>query len=210
MTHSLKHYGIVKYHPSMTHWSAEEAYAWDENQVRAGIAIETLMDRAGKQIARVLSNHYDKAAPFVVFAGKGNNGGDGIVASRYLVSLGYKVRLICLYPIEECSTLVQTQLELWHGMGYQSELCSDALEISDEGVVIDAILGIGMKGALRQKERSCLDLIHQTESTIWSIDVPSGSGTKNVIKASYLISIQAPKVVCKDTVSLSHYVVSIL
>ena len=151
MTNTLETYRIVKYDPSMMHWSAEDAYAWDEGQVKAGISVATLMDRAGKQVARVLSNHYDKDTSFVVFAGKGNNGGDGIVASRYLVSLGYDVRLICLHPVKECSTLVQTQLELWLGMGYEYELMSDTLSISDEAVVVDAILGIGVKGKLREK-----------------------------------------------------------
>src|SRR5271168_697173 len=77
--------------------SAEEMRSIDRaTSERFGVPSLTLMENAGAAVANYVLSHYPAAVRIVVFGGKGNNGGDGFVAARWLHELGKNVQTILL------------------------------------------------------------------------------------------------------------------
>jgi ADP-dependent NAD(P)H-hydrate dehydratase / NAD(P)H-hydrate epimerase len=124
---------------------AADAWAIEEQ----GVPEAGLMERAGLGLARVTAAVAD-AGPVRIVVGKGNNGGDGRVAARFLEEDGYEVELLDgTEPFE-----------------------SDRLEGS--GVVVDALLGTGFEGAPREPVASAIWAINQQGAPVVACDVPSG------------------------------------
>src|SRR5579862_4524270 len=77
--------------------STEEMRAIDRaTSERFGVPSLTLMENAGAAVAEFVLSHHPEAATITVFCGKGNNGGDGFVAARYLHQRGKKVQVALL------------------------------------------------------------------------------------------------------------------
>jgi ADP-dependent NAD(P)H-hydrate dehydratase / NAD(P)H-hydrate epimerase len=124
---------------------ASDAWAIEEQ----GVPEAALMERAGLGLARVTAAVAD-AGPVRIVVGKGNNGGDGRVAARFLEEDGYEVELLDgTQPFER-----------------------DRLEGS--GAVVDALLGTGFEGAPREPVASAIWAINQQDAPVVACDVPSG------------------------------------
>jgi ADP-dependent NAD(P)H-hydrate dehydratase / NAD(P)H-hydrate epimerase len=124
---------------------AADAWAIEEQ----GVPEADLMERAGLGLARVTAAAAG-AGPVRIVVGKGNNGGDGLVAARLLSEDGYEVEVLDgTQPFER-----------------------DRLEGS--GVVVDALLGTGFEGAPREPVASAIWAINQQEAPVVACDVPSG------------------------------------
>jgi len=76
--------------------TAEEMGAADRRSVEAGVSVEMLMQRAGEAVARFCLRRFGGDGLVVVLAGKGNNGGDGMVAAVRLAEAGRRVRVVLL------------------------------------------------------------------------------------------------------------------
>src|SRR5256714_11004514 len=76
-----------------------------------GITVETLMDQAGAGVARAVRQFFPKPATCIVFAGKGHNGGDALVAAEQLQRIGWKIDIRLPFPEESCSELTQKKLK---------------------------------------------------------------------------------------------------
>ena len=63
---------------------------------RFGVSSISLMENAGTAVAEFVAQHYPQTASIGIICGKGNNGGDGLVAARKLMELGRKVRVLLL------------------------------------------------------------------------------------------------------------------
>jgi len=124
---------------------AVDAWAIEEQ----GVPEADLMERAGLGLARV-TGAVAQAGPVRIVVGKGNNGGDGRVAARFLQDDGYEVELLDgTQPFER-----------------------ERLERS--GVVVDALLGTGFEGAPREPLASAIWAINQQDAAVVACDVPSG------------------------------------
>ena len=159
----------------------------DYNCEYFGIPRILLMENAGKSIADYIVNN-TKHEEIIIFAGSGGNGGDGFVAARHLLSKKCIVKVILLAPpskikspdalanwkiIERLSNLdnpVDT-LELYVATKPED---LDYIRIFEDSVIIDAILGTGVSGELREPIKSAIQKINKSEATIISADVPSG------------------------------------
>ena len=73
--------------------------ALDENCKAFGLSTLQLMENAGSAVAKEIARRF-KAGGVLVLAGKGNNGGDGFVAARHLLSLGFRVRVVLVVVSE--------------------------------------------------------------------------------------------------------------
>src|ERR1051325_10268450 len=76
-----------------------------------GTSVETLMDHAGAGIARAVRQFFPKPATCIVFAGKGHNGGDALVAADHLQRIGWKIDLRLAFTESDCSELTTKKLK---------------------------------------------------------------------------------------------------
>ena len=124
---------------------AADAWAIEEQ----GVPEEDLMERAGLGLARVTAG-VATDGPVRIVVGKGNNGGDGLVAARLLREDGYEVEVLDgTEPFER-------------------------ERLADSGVVVDALLGTGFEGSPREPGASAIWAINQQDAPVVACDVPSG------------------------------------
>src|SRR3954462_14397666 len=79
----------------------------EEAAFARGVAVEKLMDEAGAGVARAVFKFFPKPGRCIVFAGKGHNGGDALVAARHLKAAGWTIDLRLASPEEECAELTR-------------------------------------------------------------------------------------------------------
>jgi hydroxyethylthiazole kinase-like uncharacterized protein yjeF len=138
-----------------------------------GIPGDRLMERAGRGLAEV-AQQLQPAGLVAVVAGKGNNGGDGLVAARLLRERGRMVRVLLLGAGDELRGDARTNLQRLPGDSPQA-FSPDRLD--GVALIIDAILGTGFSGQPREPARSAIQAINARRSAgarVVSCDVPSG------------------------------------
>src|ERR1700760_1768068 len=106
---------------------------------------EDLMERAGEGLADVVQRRAP-AGRIAIVCGKGNNGGDGIVAARHLRQAGRDVDVLVVWPPDWMGEQCQAQLERLPGDG---PIHFEAAQLNRAHVIVDALLGTGSSGAPR-------------------------------------------------------------
>ncbi|HEU4944842.1 MAG TPA: NAD(P)H-hydrate epimerase, partial [Solirubrobacterales bacterium] len=114
---------------------AVDAWAIEE----MGIPSLELMEAAGRAVAEAVGGLHPRG-PVRVVCGKGNNGGDGLVAARYLAEAGFEVEALLLWPAGELSRDAAANLERFGGGHVDGDL---APRLVGSGAVVDAIFGTG-------------------------------------------------------------------
>ncbi len=151
----------------------------ETNSVALGIPLIRLMEAAGKSVADVVSNrfkphHVDR---IVVMVGKGGNGGDGLVAARYLDSRGYNVEVLPAYRREEIThpdTLANYDI-VSRLNTIRIHKPGDLKALEDADIVIDGLLGTGVRGELRDPIRSMVEKANSINAKLKvAIDTPTG------------------------------------
>lgn len=161
-----------------------ESKALDINSVFYGVPLERLMENAGAAVAK----HCKPAENIAVVAGRGNNGGDGLVAARILLREGKKVTA---YVLEGKRTrLNQKNLERIPVQNLKVFEDADGLDLQGYDLVVDALVGVGLKGEVRQPLKEIIEKINQSGKKIISVDVPSAM----MVKANETISLDTKKV----------------
>lgn len=130
-------------------------------QTEFGIPAERLMENAGRAVADVVLRR--TTGPIVVICGKGNNGGDGFVAARYLAPAG---RAVSVYVPEEPEP---------DSLAYRNY--AKILRLPSEfsqGVIVDAIFGTGLTRPVTGEWYRTIEAIHRRKTTVVSVDTPSG------------------------------------
>jgi ADP-dependent NAD(P)H-hydrate dehydratase / NAD(P)H-hydrate epimerase len=147
-----------------------------------GIDEETFMESVGTKVAEALPEN----EPILLLVGKGNNGGDALVAGRILVKSGRKVFLKRAYSVEQSSPLNKKMHQKYVDAGGAIiEAISDF-----EGVVVDALLGTGFHGELEPALIEIIAEAHKLKQPIFSIDVPSGvNGTSGDVALGALVAM---------------------
>jgi NAD(P)H-hydrate epimerase len=149
----------------------------------AGIPSLQLMEAAGRGVAQALLEDYPDAASrgVVVLCGKGNNGGDGLVASRYLARAGVTPRVLLL------ARAADLQGDAAHNYRAAGKYGLEVREVPDEGawataqlvlaetaIVLDAILGTGATGGARDLARAVIRDLNRRRCSVVAVDLPSG------------------------------------
>ena len=142
-----------------------------------------LMDRAGQAVAgvaqRMLGEISDKKV--AIFCGKGNNGGDGLVAGRCLLQAGADV---CCYLLASQNVFTgdaasHLTLAQEAGVPLATILDDDLKSMTIEAdLIIDAILGTGLKGMVRGLPAAAITRVNGVEVPVLSVDIPSGLTSK--------------------------------
>jgi len=149
-----------------------QAGAWDQRAERAGIALHTLMECAGRAAAAVLLRDFASSARqgVLVAAGTGHNGGDGWVMARALARLGVPVTVASLAG--EAAPLTAHVAALARAEGVR-EVAADG-PWPNVGIVVDAILGTGARGAPRAAAAALLERALDLPVPVLAIDGPTG------------------------------------
>ena len=150
----------------------EQAYQLDKVTIESGhLSQEELMDNAGKSIAQFFCEKIDN--PFnqkvVVVCGKGNNGGDGIIAHSYLKYYGVSSKIVITEEKHGHSKLFKK----YKIPKSEYSIYNDKTKFDKYDWIIDGIFGIGLSRELDRKYNNILDDINSSNKII-SIDVPSG------------------------------------
>jgi hydroxyethylthiazole kinase-like uncharacterized protein yjeF len=161
--------------------SIKEMMALDEAALHSGTTAANLMEAAGEAMARRTDALHPHARKFLVLAGKGNNGGDGLVVARHLASMGKDVEVVLAAPEEQLGELPRMQIERlrrsFPDLGISSWGAKFDFPGSD-GVVIDALLGIQARGALRGTIAEMVAQLNAARAERFfrtvALDLPSG------------------------------------
>jgi NAD(P)H-hydrate epimerase len=132
-----------------------------------------LMARAGEEAFRWFQNAYPKVQHIAVFCGAGNNAGDGYAFAQLAQEQGYSVVLYQCKPIEE---LPWPAKEAGFSALASGVPCLSAEEPIDAEVelIVDALLGIGLKGPVRGLIAEAISHINASGLPVISLDIPSG------------------------------------
>ena len=155
---------------------------------KLGIPGIILMENASRNAADVIESlitqwtgRADTPRRISILCGGGNNGGDGYAIARHLHNRGHSVRIIALKPVEQLSGDAAVNAGIIKRMALDFRLVesnedvstvADALSSSD--VLVDAMLGTGFSGQVREPMSSVIEQINESGVPIVAIDVPSG------------------------------------
>jgi NAD(P)H-hydrate epimerase len=134
-----------------------------------GIPGIELMERAGTGMADVIERQAP-AGRVVVVCGKGNNGGDGFVVARVLRERGREVQVLTLAEPDEYRGDARTNLQRLA----QAPTPFAASPLDGATVIVDAILGTGFSGEVREPYASAVQAITDSDAVVVACDVPSG------------------------------------
>ncbi|MGN0176882.1 MAG: NAD(P)H-hydrate dehydratase [Methanobrevibacter sp.] len=156
-----------------------------------GLSRLCLMESAGKSLAeevgKIAVYTFSKPVKVVIFTGSGGNGGDGFVATRYLLNRGYDVDIYMLKDNIH-SKDANINLEILKNMKPRlSRLnifnletlddinnCEVAKNVNNDFIILDCILGTGIKGKLQTNIKRAIEVINESSGVKISVDVPSG------------------------------------
>ena len=135
-----------------------------------GIPGLELMERAGEGLARVIA-HAVPAGPIAVVCGKGNNGGDGLVAARLLRRAGRDVDVLAVWDPAELRGDAAAQLRTLPGPPPEPYAAG---RLAGAAGIVDALLGTGAGGAPRDPAAHVIGDILAASGRVVAADVPSG------------------------------------
>lgn len=112
-----------------------------------------------------------------VFCGQGNNGGDGFACARHLVNRGLKVKVYFAGRKNRLSSEARINHEILRKMGQKilrPGLPALKKELKSIDLIVDALLGIGLKDKVKQPLYNLIELINNSKRPVLSLDIPSG------------------------------------
>lgn len=153
--------------------TAEEMRRLDQAAAEAGVSGLMLMENAGAGAARIAAAMRGGSGRVVVCAGPGNNGGDGLVLARHLVAAGIQTEV---FLSGEPRGIARQNLQAARGSGVPVHAGSDGAGAAMAGaaLVVDALLGTGLKGPPRADTAAIIKLIRDCGRPVLALDVPSG------------------------------------
>lgn len=189
-------------------FSKEQIYAGDKlTAERQNITSTELMERAGTQIFNWMHRRMQGAqVPIHVFCGIGNNGGDGLVLARHLVTHGYNVHTYVINCSDKRSKdflvnydRIKNVTKKWPTL---LKCSNDFPEIHPNDIIVDAVFGIGLNRPIDDWVKQLFQHFRATKAFTLSIDIPSGLYTDKavedpdaVVYAGFTLSFASPKLV---------------
>ena len=176
----------------------KEVHVLDRNAEYYGVPTNVLMENAGSAVARAAIENFDiKGKKILILCGTGNNGGDGFVAARELAGF-CNVNIILLRPPENIRTKLsreqyETAIQLERIKFQLLEHVDILAEIGGSELLIDAMLGIGITGEVRDPYSGAISAVNNSDVPVLSVDLPSGLGTDNTVKADATVTFHDMK-----------------
>jgi len=156
----------------------------DLNAVWWGVPLTDLMEAAGEAIAAECLGFSNIA----IMAGRGNNGGDGLVAARRLKDRGIKARVFALEGTR--TWLNQMNLERLDSHDVTFIRDADDFDLAGFDLIVDALIGVGISGELRQPLARIIEKVNASAAHKLSVDMPSAGA----VEADAVLSLHSAKV----------------
>lgn len=170
------------------------------------VASVDLMERAAGQLLNWFLRKFDRSERIFIFAGPGNNGGDGLALARMLDSIGYHT-MVCYIDFTEKTSadwkinLQRIKNETNVKLSYLKSTDEFPM-ISEKDIIVDAVFGTGLTRAVTGLPADIFKLINNSKAKVVSIDIPSGmfgednssNDYNNIISADYTLTFQFPKI----------------
>jgi NAD(P)H-hydrate epimerase len=195
---------------------AEAMRGADRRAQALGVSEERLMEHAGTAVAAAVhalavdTDRWGKG-PIVILCGPGNNGGDGYVAARRLALNGGKVVVAVIAP--EARPAGTTSARNWDRIARDTgiakvhapvarDVAVFAQGIEKAAVIVDALLGTGVRGPLREPIRSAVEVIERAHragipvvavDTPTAVDLSSGEPSEPAVRADLTVTFHRPK-----------------
>ncbi len=148
-----------------------------------GISEIVLMENAGRKVAEAVSHVLKTVSKksVCILAGSGNNGGDALVAARYLSNLGARIKVFLIGNKNHRTDSLNIQMKTLRAMGIELQVLEtdrawDRLQVTlrFSDAIVDGILGTGFSGQLRPAVLRLVRLVNSTNKPVISVDIPSG------------------------------------
>jgi NAD(P)H-hydrate epimerase len=165
-----------------------------------------LMERACHSFVKWFTNHFDSENPVRIFAGLGNNGGDGLAIARLLANEDYPVEVNVIWYAENTTADFKVNYErLPQGVVRKDirsidEINSIQLNTTDKNtIIVDALLGSGLSRKPEGLLEKIIQYINQSSSRIVSVDIASGLYADRttdhtvVVNPNFTVAFQIPK-----------------
>ncbi|MFZ7121373.1 MAG: NAD(P)H-hydrate dehydratase [Eubacteriaceae bacterium] len=169
-----------------------------------------LMERAGKKIYEsILSEKKPNVLSdkFVIVAGTGNNGGDGLVVAQYLHNNKFNVEIVIIGDETKFTNETKYNRDMIINMGMKINYLGENFTIkqfdkliNEASIIIDGIFGIGLNRNIKNLYFESINVINSSNSYVCSIDIPSGIRGDNgniagvCVKSDYTVVIQNLKI----------------
>lgn len=189
---------------------AENQLAEEYTSKVVGIPLSILMENAGRGVAEQMKllfrpKNIPESVEFWTVMGAGNNGGDGLVATRYLYLWGFPVQIFPMVNEERMSELSRQNYRIVRHLGITCNQFDKLgqLRPAKYTVIIDALLGTGLRGEVRPEYRRAISLLSRFRSRgvkIVAVDVPSGLDADRgiplgvAVRADLTVSLGFPKI----------------
>jgi NAD(P)H-hydrate epimerase len=182
-----------------------------------GVPAKRLMEQAGAAVGagvKALAEATGRwgKGPVLILAGPGNNGGDGLVAARWLARAGADVAVVLVATSPRPTS--PDAARNWDRLdneprvqrllaGSPRELALLGQNVAKSSVVVDALLGTGVRGELRDPVRSAVQLVGRARAagvpivavdTPTAVDLSSGDPSEPVVQADLTVTFHRPKV----------------
>ncbi len=174
-----------------------------------GIPSLTLMENAGFNLHLAIQGRFDEPEDLqiAIICGKGNNGGDGLVLARQLITRGYSPDIFLLAAESEISGDAAVNLNILNKSNYPvfeitsgEQWYATAANLGIYDVIVDAILGTGITKPLRGFYSQVVSDINETDAFVLAVDIPSGMFSDSVerpplsVWADMTVTFTAPKI----------------
>ncbi len=133
----------------------------------------TLMKRAGLFALDALLARWPQTTLITVFCGSGNNGGDGYIVAGAAAQRGLPVRVVCLGKVDKLTADGQRARAFAQAQGVAITPFVDGVALT-EGVLVDALLGIGVAGEVRGPTGAAINAMNASGLPTLALDIPSG------------------------------------
>jgi NAD(P)H-hydrate epimerase len=179
-------------------WEAAEMRAADKHAIeQAGVPSLDLMERAGAGLARVVANAA-AGEPIRIVIGKGNNGGDGLVAARLLREDGHTVDVLAVGNPDELQGDAAANLDRLPG---DAPLDFEPARLEGSAAIVDALLGTGFDGEPREPIAGAIRAINAARApVVIACDIASGVNASTgevlgeAVQADITASFHGPKI----------------
>lgn len=152
-------------------YSAAEAYAVDAAAIASGIPSIQLMKRAGRAAFDLIRERFADVVLVSIYTGGGNNGGDGYVLAGLLAQRKLPVQVIALVEPDELTGDARLAYEfaVQEGVSVNPPTAAPV-----DGIIVDALLGIGLRGPVREDYAASIEQINTSGLPVIALDIPSG------------------------------------
>lgn len=174
-----------------------------------GIPSLVLMENAAENTVCEIEKHIINLSqkPYVViFAGKGNNGGDGIAVYRKLLNKKIGCDLFFLGEEEKASNECKKQIDILNKLDLkinylknENDLIICAKKVEKSNITVDALIGTGLKSELNDFTASITNIINENSKYVIAVDCPTGLNSdngkamKNAVRANKTVTFHMPK-----------------